>query len=82
MTPELDFENGCRELSAPQIENQLEDAREALEEKLLQHSPTSHREAALLLDLALTNIEIGGRCDGLDIEAVRAVRVYLAQETS
>lgn len=82
MTPDVDFESGYQELSAPLTENQLEDAREALEERLLQHTPTSNRQAALLLDLALNNIEIGGRCDGLDIEAVRVVRAYLAPEAN
>lgn len=80
MTPETDFESGFQELSKPLVENQLEDARDVLEEKLLQHTPTTNREAALLLDLALANIEIGGRCDGLDVEAVRTVRSYLSPE--
>lgn len=80
MTPEIDFEHGFQELSRPLVENQLEDAREVLEERLLQHTPSTNREAALLLDLALSNIEIGGRCDGLDIQAVRAVRSYLSPE--
>lgn len=82
MTPEIDFESGCQELSAPQVENQLEDAREALEERLLQHSPASNREAALLLDLAISNLDIGGRCDGLDLQALRNVRAYLSPDSN
>ena len=53
------------------------DTVERLERLILTHTPVTPSEAAGMLKVAVENLLIGGRSDGLDVGAVVIVRDFL-----
>lgn len=55
---------------------------EIQEAEILQHAPCSAVEAAIILEVVSEALTIGGRCDAMDLQALRNIQAFLVGDGS
>lgn len=65
----------------PLMTETMPEARlEWLEKAILDHSPQSRGEAVVIMDLAISELTLGGRTYGRDIAALERVREWMQSQ--